>query len=256
LELPRGSGGQAPVGGGTLAGAALNSTTPRQDQALVSPLRGIVTMDQSQLRRLRQQDRAKLVELLDALNGAKNSLRLDECGDPTILGSHGRITACDGVFSIYLQCGSALAWTWAKKKLAGICPVVAQDGDDEGILRLDRLPGADEAELIRRYVGIRQTRHVPAEQARSLHSDLAYVGIPGAYSGLTGPAGVSDSPPGLRRIKTDLLPPRGLGAGIGSWSPASGDVPLRFPTADWSAVDHLAVEPSDHARIRCPKWDT
>jgi hypothetical protein len=35
-------------------------------------------------------------------------------------------------------------------------PGVSQDGD-EGILRLDRLPTSEEAELIRHYVGLHQT---------------------------------------------------------------------------------------------------
>jgi hypothetical protein len=118
---------------------------------------------------------------------------LDDCGDPTIFGSHGHITACDGVVSIYLQCRSARAWTFAKRMLSGICPTVSQDGDEEGILRLDRLPTSEEAELIRHYVGIRQT--APAETRERIRShqrrfEPAKTGTLDVFCGMTGPAGI------------------------------------------------------------------
>jgi hypothetical protein len=59
------------------------------------------------------------------------------------------------------------AWTWAKKQL-GFCRVT-QDGDDEGILRLDRLPWPDEASEIRALLGIRASgaRHKKGVPART-----------------------------------------------------------------------------------------
>jgi hypothetical protein len=131
------------------------------------PLREREHMDQARLNRLRAEDRAELVELLEALNGAANSLRRDECGDQTIFGSRGHIRACDGTFSIYVCCRSARQWTFAKRQMV-FCQV-GQDGDDEGILRLARLPTSNEAEVIRRYIGLHQTRQVSPEQARWLH---------------------------------------------------------------------------------------
>jgi len=74
--------------------------------------------------------------------------------------SHGHITACDGVFSIYVCCRSPRHWGFAERQLA-FCQV-SQDGDEACILQLDRLPNSDEAELIRHYC-IRQTRQVSAE---------------------------------------------------------------------------------------------
>ncbi|MGJ4888837.1 hypothetical protein ACQR1Y_11615 [Bradyrhizobium sp. HKCCYLRH3099] len=123
-------------------------------------------MDQSTLHSLRQRDKAELQTLLGALNGAKNSVRVDDCGDCVIEGSRGEIRACGGTFSIYLQCHSVRAWNAAKKQLA-FCRV-SQDGDNEGILTLDRLPTEAEAKIIRDYVGLRQTR--PPEQAAHLRS--------------------------------------------------------------------------------------
>jgi hypothetical protein len=116
-------------------------------------------MDRSELHRLRAQDRADLDKLLTALNGAMKALRRDECGDPTIFGARGHIRACDGTFHVYVRCRSPMHWTYAKKQLAGFA-TVHQDGDDEGILSLTRMPNANEAATLRGYVGLRQTRDV------------------------------------------------------------------------------------------------
>ncbi|MGJ4899448.1 hypothetical protein ACQR2B_30990 [Bradyrhizobium oligotrophicum] len=123
-------------------------------------------MDQTTLHSLRQRDKAELQQLLGALNGAKNGFRLDHCSDYMIAGSRGEIRACNGTFSIYIRTHSIRAWNFAKKQLH-FC-VVRQDGDDEGILTLDRLPTEAEAKVIRDYVGLRQTR--PPEQAAHLRS--------------------------------------------------------------------------------------
>ena len=123
-------------------------------------------MDQPALNRLRAQDRQELSDLLTVLHGAMNALRRDECGDPTIFGSRGHIRACDGTFLIYVVCRSAKHWTYAKRQLA-FCRVI-QDGDEEGVLQLDRLPSPGEAEVIRTYIGLRQTRQVSPEQALRL----------------------------------------------------------------------------------------
>jgi hypothetical protein len=124
-------------------------------------------MDQSRLSGLRARDRDELSTLLGVLHGAMNTLRRDACGDPTIAGSRGHICACDGTFHVYVQCQSAKAWTYAKKQLAGFADV-HQDGDDEGILLLTRMPNADEAATLRRYIGLRQTREMSPERAQSL----------------------------------------------------------------------------------------
>jgi hypothetical protein len=120
-------------------------------------------MDQTTLNHLRQEDRKQLETLLSIVNGAMNALHRDECGDPAIIGSRGTIRACDGKLYVYIPSGSALAWTWAKKQLAAFT-TVSQDGDDEGILVLSRMPDEDEAATLRKYIGLRQTRDIPPEQ--------------------------------------------------------------------------------------------
>jgi hypothetical protein len=124
-------------------------------------------MDQAKLNRGRAQDRAELVTLLTAVNGAMNSVRRDDCGDWIIAGSRGTIRACNGKYLVYIPSGSAMAWTYAKKQLASFT-TPHQDGDDEGILTLSRMPDENEAATLRRYIGLRQTRDIPPDRAQNL----------------------------------------------------------------------------------------
>jgi hypothetical protein len=123
-------------------------------------------MDKASHHHLRQDDRKQLDALLVAVNGAMKALRRDECGDYTITGSRGTIRACDGKYFVYIPSGSARAWTFAKRALASLA-TPSQDGDEEGILTFDRMPNADEAETLRSYIGLRQTR--PPDHAQNFH---------------------------------------------------------------------------------------
>jgi hypothetical protein len=107
-------------------------------------------------------DKAELKRLLSALNAAKTSLRLDECRAWRINGRRGHIAAWgDGKsWLLFVQCRSARHWTATKARLS-FCRVT-QDGDDEGVLRLDRLPTKAEAAAIRKALAIRQTGPAPA----------------------------------------------------------------------------------------------
>ena len=62
-------------------------------------------------------------------------------------------------------------WTSIKQSLA-FCKL-SQDGDDEGILYLDRLPKEDEAEAIRDALGLRKRRHMTEAQIERSRSVLA-----------------------------------------------------------------------------------
>ena len=65
---------------------------------------------------------------------------------------------------------------------------VHQDGHDEGVLILCRMPDENEAATLRRYVGLRQTREVPPERAQKLRSDVT--------KGTYGPFHRPNQPPG------------------------------------------------------------
>ena len=100
--------------------------------------------------------KALLSKLLNALDASPSTLRLDACRLWTLQGRRGYLSTWgDGTsFLIALCCPSALAWAWAKKRLA-FC-AITQDGDSEGVLRLRRLPNPDEATEIRDLVGLRK----------------------------------------------------------------------------------------------------
>jgi hypothetical protein len=145
-------------------------------------------MDQASLNHLRQEDRKQLETLLAAINGAMNALRRDACGDWTITGSRAS--------------GSAKAWTYAKRALASLCPVITQDGDREGILILDQMPDADQAATLRDYIGLRQTRDMPSGQIQKAREAVTKgsIGSPMRYSEPEAPDGLpapqaSDSGP-------------------------------------------------------------
>ena len=114
-------------------------------------------------------DRGTLLDLAEALNCARRALRRDECGDWRINGKSGHIYAVPGGFQLCCMCESALAWTWAKRKMP--FAQVAQDGDAEGVLRMSRLPTKTEGDVIRSYLGIPKRRvlgEVELERLRSI----------------------------------------------------------------------------------------
>jgi len=129
-------------------------------------------MDRAHLNMRRQQDRASLEGLLSSLNGAINALRRDECGDPVIMGTRGKIYACEGIFSVYAVGRSPRHWTFIKRSLAGFC-TVTQDCDDEGFLRLDRMPHAHEGATLRDVIGLRQTRPNAAANFAAHKDDMS-----------------------------------------------------------------------------------
>jgi hypothetical protein len=99
-----------------------------------------------------------LDDLVKALGCQDRAYRRDENGDWTIQGKAGYIYAHPEGFYLYCSPGSSRGWTYAKRALF-FCEVT-QDGDDEGFLKLRRLPTDAEAEIIRDKLGIRKKREV------------------------------------------------------------------------------------------------
>jgi hypothetical protein len=106
-------------------------------------------------------DHASLAEMRTALHAAGSAMRMDECRRWIIRGSRGEVSTWgDGrTWMLTVSPGTtALKWTWVKRRLAAFAELadVTQDGDDEGVFRLLRLPVPAEATEIRRIAGIRQ----------------------------------------------------------------------------------------------------
>ena len=118
--------------------------------------------------------RAALLQFAEALGSRDNALRRDECGDWRIGGRRGHVYAVPGSlarpktpgFQIYVQGESAREWSYAKKALK--FADLTNDGDDEGMLFLDRLPTAAKAEVIRHYAGITKKRFLSETELERL----------------------------------------------------------------------------------------
>ncbi|ANY80637.1 hypothetical protein BB934_22380 [Microvirga ossetica] len=122
-------------------------------------------------------DKAHLVCLRDAIDVSPAALRLDDCRLWTLKGKRGYVSSWGaGAFLLTVGCRSPQAWTWAKKRLLGWSGLVdvTQDGDDEGVFHLHRLPIPGEAEDIRALVGLRKrTVWADPEAARARGYRLA-----------------------------------------------------------------------------------
>jgi hypothetical protein len=114
--------------------------------------------------------REELTVFASALGSAASAFRRDECGDPRINGKRGHVYAVPEGFQLYCVCESRKAWTYAKRALA--FARVTQDGDEEGMLIMDRLPTTEEAEVIRAYLGINKTREISEEHLAKLRAGL------------------------------------------------------------------------------------
>jgi hypothetical protein len=117
---------------------------------------------------MRMTDRTHLQPLLGAIDASPVALERPNCrgwlGDYQITGKHGHVLADQPGYLLYVT-GTVQRWKKAKRVLPG---TVTQDGDDEGIIRLDRLPTSCEAESIRDLIGIRKRRQMTAEALSSL----------------------------------------------------------------------------------------
>jgi hypothetical protein len=106
------------------------------------------------------------MDFASALGSRDKALHRDECGDPRINGRRGHIYAAPEGFMLAVMGWSANGWNKAKRALAFAS--LSQDGDDEGILILDRLPTKTEAETIRHYLGVAKRKEIGPEQIKTL----------------------------------------------------------------------------------------
>ena len=115
----------------------------------------------------RKADRDLLLGLTAALRVSKANLRRDHCCDWNIFGRRGHISS-DGVGQyVYLRLGTKRKWESAKRTLSFL--TVTQDGDDEGVLKMGDLPTADQAEIIRKLLGLRKVAPLTDGQRATLH---------------------------------------------------------------------------------------
>jgi hypothetical protein len=127
-------------------------------------------------------DRVRLQAMLAALDASSVALQRDlnrSEGRKGDIGIHGRLGHIYPDGTGFLLCVNAKderdqslrRWTNIKRRLA-FCRIT-QDGDDEGCLRLDRLPTSAEAVLIREALGIKRKRHLTPENLATLKNRLS-----------------------------------------------------------------------------------
>ena len=115
--------------------------------------------------------RPALVRLADLIVSRPAALRRDECGDWRIRGRCGHIYAVSPERFQLVFTGadeSARRWNSAKERLR--FARLAQDGEFDGSLFLDRLPTADEGKTMREVLGIPKRRQMTEGQRLALIS--------------------------------------------------------------------------------------
>jgi hypothetical protein len=112
-------------------------------------------------------DKAQLQSMLVALDAAHSQLRLDSCRTWTIMGKRGLAATLGGrqavVHLLRARIGQEVGQHPALSHL-GKC---TQDGDDEGIIRIDALPTPEQAVLIRQAIGLSKRPAVNPEVVKA-----------------------------------------------------------------------------------------
>jgi hypothetical protein len=110
----------------------------------------------------------------------------DACADavlpanPIIVGKKGHIIAVCGTidepgnpgFMIYVMGWSTNGWNKAKVALS--FAKLGNDGDDEGVFFLDRLPTKSEAEIIRKWTGVAKKAEYSVETLAAMSERLVH----------------------------------------------------------------------------------
>lgn len=145
--------------------------------------------------------RPALLALRDALGCRDNALRRDECGDWRIEGRFGHIYAIPEGFQMCFRGAREFeepppgSQKWANAKKAMPFTSVAQDGDGEGTLVMDRLPAAAPAKIIRDRFGVSRKREISdAERERLRTIGRPFASSPSVVEGGAGaPEPASDN---------------------------------------------------------------
>lgn len=112
------------------------------------------------------------LKIVKKRNG-KNILHLNECDDWVLTSRYGSIQTDSEYWYLWVI---NRRWSSVKKELSFM--TLTQDGDDEGILRLDRMPTEVEAVKIRKTLNLRKIPNYTPEQIKTLRDRMEKNFIP------------------------------------------------------------------------------
>lgn len=112
-----------------------------------------------------KEDKQYLRILSKALDISEGRVKRSTDLNWSIVGTRGYISTDGEYWYLYTRSESDRKWTFTKKALSFM--ELTQDGDDEGILRLSRMPFRDEARTVRKVIGLRP-RTVMTEEGRAV----------------------------------------------------------------------------------------
>ncbi len=104
--------------------------------------------------------------LVDALEVSKNNLKRDELNYWNIFGRRGKIYTDSEYWYLYKVCETPRRWNSVKSSLNFMG--IWQDGDDEGVLRLQRYPTEEESEKIRKIIGFNKSKKLTETEKEKL----------------------------------------------------------------------------------------
>lgn len=106
-------------------------------------------------------DKKYLLKLAKALDVSEKRIKRDTYLDWNIVGTRGHISTEGDFWYLYTECETARKWNNTKRTLSFMIP--HQDGDDEGILKCDRMPFRDESRAVRKVIGLRPSTKLTEE---------------------------------------------------------------------------------------------
>lgn len=102
-----------------------------------------------------KRDKEVLLSLSKALNISKTHIRKDDLNYWVILGKEVWIDTDGELWYLHIHSSSVRKWTFCKKALEWMD--LAVDGEDEGVLKAERMPDEKESRVIRKLLQLRQS---------------------------------------------------------------------------------------------------
>ncbi|MGY2902942.1 hypothetical protein [Bradyrhizobium sp. URHC0002] len=111
-------------------------------------------------------DRERLATFARTISVSQSTLRRDACGDWILSGPAGHVSSDGASFYVYLAWASVRGWSNAKRRFAYLA--VTQDGDEEGVFRIDRPLSPAQATDLRNALLLRKVTPLSQDRRKNL----------------------------------------------------------------------------------------